>query len=138
MEVEPFTCVATGDGCAQCSKQKSGGTLRIDQSLELGHLFVLGDRYSRPLGLQVKNAPVQMGFVSREGIMCSCYGLGLSRMMGAIFQLYGYSSGVLFPDSITTSDVVIINTTKSEAGRKCTVELLDALGDVALQSGRDA
>ena len=70
--------------------------------------------------------------------MCSCYGLGLSRMMGAIFQLYGYSSGVLFPDSITTSDVVIINTTKSEAGRKCTVELLDALGDVALQSGRDA
>ena len=98
---------------------------------------MLGDRYSKPLGLQVKNVPIQMGFVSHGGIMRSCYGLGLSRMMGAIFQLYGYSSGVLFPDTITTHDVVIINATKSDAGRKCTIELVDALGDVALSKGRD-
>ena len=110
----------------------------MDTSLELGHLFVLGDRYSAPLGLRAKNAPVQMGWHLPAGMTTRCYGLGVSRMLGALFQLYGYSSGVLFPDAITTRDVVILNATKSEAGRKCAVELLDALGDVAAEAAAEA
>ena len=34
--------------------------------------------------------------------------------------------------------VVVLNAAKSEAGRKCAVELLDALGDVVVGVGRDA
>ena len=128
--MEPCTCVAEGDACSQCSDRSHRGQLRLDTSLELGHLFVLGDRYSAPLGLRARNAPVQMGR--------RCYGLGVSRMLGALFQLYGYSGGVLFPDAITTRDVVVLNAAKSEAGRKCAVELLDALGDVMVGVGRDA
>ena len=61
-------------------------------------------------------------------------------MVGAIFQLYGYRSGVLFPDAITTFDVVIVNTcmvlsylsriAKEEKARQAVVDLLDALNDV--------
>lgn len=138
MEVEPCTCVAEGDACAQCSDRSHRGQLRLDTSLELGHLFVLGDRYSAPLGLRARNAPVQMGWVHGAGVRRRCYGLGVSRMLGALFQLYGYSGGVLFPDAITTRDVVVLNAAKSEAGRKCAVELLDALGDVVVGVGRDA
>ena len=67
-----------------------------------------------------------------------CYGLGVSRMLGALFQLYGYNGGVVLPDTITTHDVVILNTTKSDAGRKCAVELLDALGDVVVAGAAEA
>jgi hypothetical protein len=53
-------------------------------------------------------------------------------MLGALFQIYGYTNGVLFPDKITTFDVVLINATREEGTRKCVVDLLDALGDVVL------
>ena len=38
-----------------------------------------------------------------------CYGLGISRILGTLFQIFGYKNGVVFPDKITTFDVVIIN-----------------------------
>lgn len=44
--------------------------------------------------------------------MSSCYGLGLSRILGTIMQLYGYKNGVILPDSLTTYDVVIIHAGK--------------------------
>ena len=62
--------------------------------------------------------------------MMGCYGLGLSRILGSIFQLYGYRSGVVFPDTITTYDVVLVDAGRSEATRQCVIDLLDALGDV--------
>lgn len=85
-------------------------------------MFCLGDRYSESLGLRCPEGNVMMG----------CYGLGLSRMMGALFQLYGFNSGVLFPDAITTYDVVLVNVAKSEQSRKVMIELLDALSDVRI------
>lgn len=90
----------------------------VDQSVELGHLFVLGDHYSKQLGLQYKNDPVQMGYLFIPFIMHSCYGLGLSRMLGTLFQVYGYKNGVIFPDKITTYDVVIVH-----AGMYCSYVL---------------
>ncbi|KNB42677.1 prolyl-tRNA synthetase [Blastocystis sp. subtype 4] len=96
--------------------------LELLPSVELGHMFLLGDRYSGSLDLHCPSGNVMMG----------CYGLGLSRMMGALFQLYGYNSGVLFPDAVTTYDVVLVNIAKSEQSRKVMIELLDALGDVRI------
>ena len=118
-----YSLPAEGDECVHChSHHQNRGSIQILPSLELGHMFLLGDRYSMPLGLCCPTGNVMMG----------CYGLGLSRMVGALFQLYGYKSGVLFPDAITTYDVVLVNAGKSEKTRKCMTELLDALSDVEM------
>ena len=53
-------------------------------------------------------------------------------MLGTLFQLYGYKNGVLFPDKITTFDVVLIHAGKTDKSRQCVIDLLDALGDVVL------
>ena len=62
-----LTLPARGDACVACEKKdKQGnlvGSINVEQSVELGHLFVLGDHYSKQLGLQVKNVPVQMGYL---------------------------------------------------------------------------
>ena len=114
-----------GTHCLQCGARDNSGnslsTLEISPSLELGHMFLLGNRYSQPLNLTTSSGPVMMG----------CYGLGVSRMVGTLFQLYGYQSGVLFPNKITTYDVVLVNAGRTENTRKCAIDLLDALGDVS-------
>ena len=103
-----------------CSHLQSDSTVQPLPSLELGHMFLLGDRYSSPFNLVTPAGNVMMG----------CYGLGLSRILGSIFQLYGYRNGVVFPDTITTYDVVLVDAGRSEATRQCVIDLLDALGDV--------
>ena len=50
-----------------------------------------------------------MGQTFARLLISRCFGLGLSRMMGAVFQLFGYRSGILFPDKITTYDVVVMS-----------------------------
>ena len=65
VDVDHYTLPETGDACKVCDVRDKEGkrmdSIVVDQSVELGHLFVLGDRYSKQFGLQVKNSPVQMG-----------------------------------------------------------------------------
>lgn len=65
IDVDHYTLPMTGDSCKVCdTRDKEGKRINsvvVDQSVELGHLFILGDRYSKSLGLQYKNQPVQMG-----------------------------------------------------------------------------
>lgn len=67
------------DSCAACRK----GQLRVDRTVEVGHTFLLGTRYSQSLGYDVQGkdakappAPLQMG----------CYGIGLTRILGVLAQ----------------------------------------------------
>ena len=56
----------TGDSCKMCDNRDKEGkriaSIQVNQSVELGHLFVLGDHYSKKFGLQCKNEPIQMGY----------------------------------------------------------------------------
>ncbi|KAJ2757588.1 hypothetical protein IWQ56_006221, partial [Coemansia nantahalensis] len=64
---------AAGDACAKCSS----GRLDSLRAIEVGHIFYLGDKYSRAMDLttqhQGQRTPVQMG----------CYGIGVSRILQA-------------------------------------------------------
>lgn len=66
------------DTCSSCRI----GTLQRIKSIEVGHTFLLGTRYSDSLGYQFVNrdsskVPFQMG----------CYGIGITRIMGVLAQL---------------------------------------------------
>ena len=56
----------TGDSCKMCDNRDKEGkripSIQVNQSVELGHLFVLGDHYSKKFGLQCKNELIQMGY----------------------------------------------------------------------------
>ncbi|MGB7755505.1 MAG: proline--tRNA ligase [Salinisphaera sp.] len=79
------------------------GTLEILRGIEVGHVFQLGDKYSRALDLTVLdeagNAVVpEMG----------CYGFGVSRIVAAAIEQCHDEAGICWPQAIAPFDLVII------------------------------
>ncbi|WFC99191.1 proline--tRNA ligase [Malassezia yamatoensis] len=67
-----------GDLCAHCNI----GHLHQRNAIEIGHTFLLGKRYSEALGYSV----VPPGQKHREPLQMGCYGIGVTRIMGALAQ----------------------------------------------------
>jgi prolyl-tRNA synthetase len=89
--------VQAGDPCDRC-----GESLAIDKTVEIGHIFKLGYKYSKSMGLNVldqngKEVPVIMG----------SYGIGVERIMAAAVELYHDDYGIVWPRSISPFDVVV-------------------------------
>ncbi|KAJ2829924.1 hypothetical protein IWW50_000570 [Coemansia erecta] len=62
-----------GDACSKCES----GTLEAQQAIEVGHIFHLGDKYSKALDLTVLNQG------QRSYVQMGCYGIGISRILQA-------------------------------------------------------
>lgn len=67
-----------GDHCAECRT----GRLEEHRAMEIGHTFLLGARYSEALGYAV----VPAGRNQREPLQMGCYGIGVTRILGALAQ----------------------------------------------------
>jgi len=78
---------------------------RVNQKgIEVGHLFYFGQKYSLPLKANVntvdgKNASVYMG----------SYGIGVSRLVGAIIDAYHDDRGIIWPESVAPYLFGLIN-----------------------------
>ena len=75
----------------------------MTKGIEVGHIFYFGDKYSKPLNCLVdhpdgKKVSVKMG----------SYGIGVSRLVGAIIEAKFNNDVMKWPRSVTPFDVVII------------------------------
>ncbi len=114
------------------------GTLKIARGIEVGHIFQLGDKYSEAMGATVLDAngkatAMQMG----------CYGIGVTRIVGAAIEQNHDENGIIWPEPLTPFHVVIVpvNLKKSEAVRAESEALyndLKARGFEVLLDDRDA
>lgn len=90
--------VKQGDACPKCRHE-----LELHNALELGHIFKLGTRYSKPLAAT---------FLDEKGeekpIIMGSYGIGLERIMACVCEQKGDEHGAVWPISITPSEVYII------------------------------
>ncbi len=109
------------------------GTLSICRGIEVGHVFYLGTRYSAAMGATFlddkgKSQTLEMG----------CYGIGITRILGACIEQNHDAKGMIWPDAIAPFTAVIcpIGYDRSEAVRSAAdalhAELLAAGVDVAL------
>ncbi|KAF2722770.1 prolyl-tRNA synthetase [Polychaeton citri CBS 116435] len=101
----PITSPQPGDSCPRCST----GHLRLNQAVEIGHTFHLGDRYSKPLKAQVRTSSnetvdVQMG----------CHGIGVSRVVGAVAAILADKRGLNWPLAIAPFGVVVVQNPQIE------------------------
>ena len=85
------------------------GTIQIKRGIEVGHIFQLGDKYSKALGCSVSGEdgkPVTL--------MMGCYGIGVSRIVAAAIEQNNDENGIIWPqtpdlaDSIAPFDVAIV------------------------------
>ena len=114
------------------------GTLRIARGIEVGHIFQLGTKYSESLGATVQD---QDG-VERHLVM-GCYGIGITRIVGAAIEQNHDERGIIWPAPLAPFDVVLvgINLHKSERLAQAAAALHDELqasGLEVLFDDRDA
>ena len=101
------------------------GVLAIQRGIEVGHVFYLGTKYSIAMNANYldetgKPRPFEMG----------CYGIGVTRILGAAIEQNHDGRGIIWPDAIAPFQVVIcpIGYERSEPVRAQATALHDQLG----------
>ncbi len=107
------------------------GPLALCRGIEVGHIFQLRTKYAEALNCKFLDE------TGKEQIMeMGCYGIGVSRIVGAAIEQGHDDRGIVFPEAIAPFTVVIVpmGYGKSEAVRAAADTLLDEL----LAAGIDA
>lgn len=74
------------------------------RGIEVGHIFFFGDKYSKPM-----EALVQREDGRRVAVQCGSYGIGISRLVGAIIEASHDDNGIIWPEAVAPFKVGLIN-----------------------------
>ncbi len=119
--------VEDGEGCPQCKQP-----LSVHKTIEVGHIFKLGTKYSEAMGASVQDekgesVPLVMG----------SYGIGLERNMAAIVEANHDENGICWPVNVAPYEVVVTvvkpkDVDCHEAGERLYEQLKEAGIDVII------
>ncbi|TRZ78520.1 prolyl-tRNA synthetase [bacterium] len=111
---------------------KCGNTdLKEKKSIEVGNIFKLGEKFSKAFDLKYKD---QDG--KDKNVLMGCYGIGPSRIMGALVEIYHDDKGIIWPEEIAPFKVHLIDIKQNEKSDKIYDELSKA-GIEVLYDDRD-
>ena len=87
------------------------GTISFKRGIEVGHIFQLGDKYSKAMNATVLDSEGKAKVMSM-----GCYGMGVSRLVSAVIEQNHDDNGMIWPTLIAPFQVIIIpiNAHKSE------------------------
>ncbi|MEA2038619.1 MAG: proline--tRNA ligase [Thermodesulfobacteriota bacterium] len=90
--------IAQGDSCPKC-----GGEINFGRGIEVGHIFMLGTKYSQAL---------KAVFLDEHGkempLIMGCYGIGVGRTVAAAIEQNHDKNGIIFPIPIAPFEVTIL------------------------------
>jgi prolyl-tRNA synthetase len=115
-----------------------GGPLKIVRGIEVGHIFQLGDKYSRALSATVLD---QNG--RESAMLMGCYGIGITRIVAAAIEQNHDENGIVWPEPMSPFDatLLVLNPKKSSEVDAVADQVFDALtarGLDVLVDDRDA
>jgi len=90
--------IKAGQKCPECK----GKLIKAD-SIELGHTFRLGTKYSQAFNLHFIDKGGRKKFVSM-----GCYGIGLGRLMAAVAEINNDKDGIIWPEEVAPYKVHLI------------------------------
>jgi len=90
--------------CPKCKRK-----LIKEKSVEVGHIFKLGEKYSKVMGAN---------FVDKDGkrksIVMGCYGIGLERLMAVIVESSHDDFGIIWPKTVAPFDIHLLRLSKNK------------------------
>lgn len=92
--------ISESDVCPKC-----GGSIKISNTVEVGHIFKLGDKYSKTLDCMYTD---ESGI--RKPMIMGCYGIGLGRTLAAVIEQYNDEKGIIWPMEVAPYKVYILPT----------------------------
>jgi prolyl-tRNA synthetase len=113
------------------------GNLKIARGIEVGHIFQLGTKYSESM-----RATIQDQDGKDRAMHMGCYGIGITRIVGAAIEQNHDDNGIIWPEPLAPFDVILvpINLQRSEAVREAAEALyaeLQSMGLEVLYDDRD-
>lgn len=105
------------------------GKLRITTTMEIGHVFKLGTRYSDSIGAV---------FVDEDGrrkpAIMGCYGIGVNRILAAAIEEHHDERGIQWPLAIAPFEIHLVTVNQQDAG---TCEIAERIYDSLTGQGYD-
>lgn len=97
--------IKENDPCPNCPS----GKMQLSRGIEIGHIFQLGDKYTKALDVVV---------LDKEGnkkiLTMGCYGIGVSRLLAAIVECSHDEDGMIFPEEVAPFKVHLITLDEDE------------------------
>lgn len=124
VQVADIRNVVTGD-----PSPDGKGTLELCRGIEVGHIFQLGTKYTEALGAT---------YLDDSGLSkvmeMGCYGIGVSRIVGAAIEQHNDERGIIFPEAMAPFEVAIaaIGFDRSEEVRNAALKLYDELTNAGI------
>jgi prolyl-tRNA synthetase len=117
--------VRAGEPCPGC-----GTPLEVIRTIEVGHIFKLGRKYTTALGVSVLG-PDGQSVVPIQG----SYGIGVERAMAVLAEVHHDDAGLTWPAQVAPADVVVVLVTPKDEQARNAAEVL--YGEL-LEAGADA
>ena len=123
--------VVEGEGCPRC-----GAALKLGKTVEIGHIFKLGTKYSESMGARVLDENGK-----ERVIIMGSYGIGVERILTSCIEQNHDDNGFWLAPSIAPFTVVVVPTNMKDAtlvtaGEKLAAEL-ESIGYDVLLDDRD-
>ncbi len=113
----------TSQKCPNCNKE----LIKVN-TIEVGHTFRLGTKYSKAFDLY---------FLDEKGkkqlVVMGCYGIGLGRLMATIIEIHNDKKGIIWPKEVAPFQVHLIKIENTENVRKIAEELYQDLQKAQLE-----
>jgi len=102
-DITEYTCADLRNVVAGDPSPDGQGHLEIRKGIEVGHIFQLGDKYSKAM-----NCGVLTETGKHEVLQMGCYGIGVTRIVAAAIEQNHDKYGIIWPDAIAPFKLVII------------------------------
>ncbi len=116
MTADVRTC-KEGDKCPEC-----GGTFYMKKGNELGHIFKLGDKYTKSMSVSYLD-------VNGKAVtpIMGCYGIGVDRTLASIIEAHHDENGIIWPMTVAPFQVVVVPVKYDGAMKEAADKLYDEL-----------
>jgi prolyl-tRNA synthetase len=86
----------------ECNCLKCQGKLEKVNTIEVGHIFKLGTKYSVSMGANFLDANGKL-----QPVIMGCYGIGVSRLISAVIEQNNDKDGIIWPKELAPYDLII-------------------------------
>ena len=106
---EDLLCLCTKCNSVKAFKEESSlcsnCNIQMDKvnTIEVGHIFKLGTKYSQALGANFSDSSGQL-----KPLVMGCYGIGVSRLISAIIEQNNDIDGIIWPKEVSPFEIIIL------------------------------
>ena len=97
-----------GDKCPKCGRPIKGG-----KSIEAGNIFQFGDKYAKDMNGYVNNENGK-----KQPILMASYGIGISRLVATLAEVYHDDKGIIWPEDVAPFKVHLLSLKQDEMAIK--------------------